>query len=485
MIERHMEKNLFRQLVLLEKFYSSHTISSKILSNLLEVFPQTIEADIEILCELFDYAILATEKSKTDYCILFDKEIPLYQLKQDIYKQSTFLQVCTQFIDHKVNYLDIVETHFISVSKAYSLINKALFFFKNNGLKQENGQLVLNEIEWRLIMLNLTLKLENYISYSHPVEFELACDKLIYHVEHSFSKRIYDKSSKFYILNGLYLAYSRQQEHPINFDAVFINEIKRRPIYELVNKSWQASGLDQYFTESEIVFITLLFNANDYTFDNSHDLLIDHQKIRDIYIIQRPEMLKLIEQFSELAGTNLLGNPAFEQSLIRLVRSSWLNYQGLLNNDIHLIKPDMKPFVSKIKGMLIEWGKHFPIDIYFDTNIINRFIDESAQLLLIRKKNVQIVVVTDSHTKFLIYRDLLENNLFNMHIEPRIYRNLFEVDISQQKHKNAIVLCESNLYKQIDITGINISPISLHQVTQPRFISKFFQLLENQAEYSS
>lgn len=46
----------------------------------------------------------------------------------------------------------------------------------------------------------------------------------------------------------------------------------------------------------------------------------------------------------------------------------------------------MKPFVSKIKGMLIEWGKHFPIDIYFDTNIINRFIDESAQLLLIRKK---------------------------------------------------------------------------------------------------
>lgn len=159
MIERHMEKNLFRQLVLLEKFYSSHTISSKILSNLLEVFPQTIEADIEILCELFDYAILATEKSKTDYCILFDKEIPLYQLKQDIYKQSTFLQVCTQFIDHKVNYLDIVETHFISVSKAYSLINKALFFFKNNGLKQENGQLVLNEIEWRLIMLNLTLKL--------------------------------------------------------------------------------------------------------------------------------------------------------------------------------------------------------------------------------------------------------------------------------------------------------------------------------------
>ncbi|MHC5227033.1 hypothetical protein ACYSNW_02005 [Enterococcus sp. LJL99] len=478
MIERYMEKNLFRQIVLLENLYTSTRVPIKKMAELLDVFPKTIESDIEKIIIEFDYAIQTSNKSRSLYYVLFDQEIPLYKLKQSIYQQSIFLKVCGHFALDKFDYLELVETDFISVSKAYALKNQALDFFNRIGLKESKGQLVLSEIEWRLVSLNVLIRLDEGLDFTHPVDFEIACEELIDTIENKFSKRVYDKDSKYFIIQGMYLSYQRQLENPVQFDSFYKAEIRRRPIYTNIVTAWQESKLKEYINESEIEFITFLFNACPYSFEQINDLFEDHEEVRKIFITSKPKMVELVETFSELAEKNLLGNQPFEQALMRLFRTAWRNYQPLIPDRTYLLAPSLVPIYSIVTSIIIKWGEEFDNELHLDQNSINRFIDECAQYLLVKRTVVNIIIVTDSHSKYLIYKDLLRSNIFEPRIDPRIYHDLDELDLLEVKKKNAMILCERRLLKEVSDESIDILPISLNKVTELGFIITFFQWVE-------
>lgn len=478
MIERYMEKNLFRQIVLLENLYSSTRVSIKKMAELLDVFPKTIESDIEKIISEFDFAIQMSNKSRSLYYVLFDQEIPLYKLKQSIYQQSIFLKVCAHFALDKFDYLELVETDFISVSKAYALKNQALDFFNRIGLKESKGQLILSEIEWRLVSLNILVRMDEGLDFTHPVDFEIACEELISTVENKFSKRVYDKDSKYFIVQGMYLSYQRQKENPIEFDDFYKTEIKQRPIYNIIVTAWKESKIKAYLDESEIEFITFLFNACPYSFDQINDLFEDHDEVREIFITNKPKMLELVQTFSELAEQELLGNPSFEQAIVRLFRTAWRNYQPLIPDRTYLLDPSLVPIYSIVTSIIIKWGEEFDNELHLDQNTINRFIDECAQYLLVKRPVVNIIIVTDSHSKYLIYKDLLRSNIFEPKIASRIYHELDELDFSEVKKQNAMILCEKRLLKEVSDDSIDILPISLNKVTELGFIISFFQWVE-------
>lgn len=479
MIERYMEKNLFRQLYLVEKLYEKMTISFKEMADLLEVSPRTIEKDLEQVMDTINFAIIENVHLKASYYVKINHDFPLFVLKQYFYKESLFLKVYSKFVLGQFNYLDIVDDDFISVSKAYTLKNQAMDYFRNLDLKENCGSLVLSEIEWRLITLNLMVRVDEGVEYIHPYEFEIACDELIIAIEKNFSKRIYDEDSKFYLRHGMFLAYLRKETHPIQFDPIYEAEIKKRPIYQLVKRAWDNSLFSEYLPESEMVYIAFLFNACPYTFSELEDLFKDHQEIREIFIENRPMTSELIRTFSEIAGQPLEHNIAFEQALIRLFRTAWKNYQPLIPDKIYLLTPELRKTNQIITETFIAWGKSFSINLFLDQNMINRFIEECAQFIIRKKTVVSIVIVTDSHTKFLIYQSLLKGNIFSPRIEQHIYRSLEELSQTEINYDSSIIACEKNILLKSSKEQQHLLPISLDDITSPTFARHFFELLED------
>lgn len=129
MLEKYLEKNIYRKIVLLEALYKYEKIDITHYIEIFEAFPTTVQNDLEDLVQILDMYILSYEKQKKYFYVEFNKDIPLFEIRKIIYQQSLFLKTCTKFLEQQFNYLDLVEEEFISVSKAYNLKKKAEAFF--------------------------------------------------------------------------------------------------------------------------------------------------------------------------------------------------------------------------------------------------------------------------------------------------------------------------------------------------------------------
>jgi len=471
MLEKYLEKNIYRKIVLLEALYKYEKIDITHYIEIFEAFPTTVQNDLEDLVQTLDIYILSYEKQKKYFYVEFNKDIPLFEIRKIIYQQSLFLKTCTKFLEQQFNYLDLVEEEFISVSKAYNLKKKAEAFFSACHLDFENERLNSSEFETRFLYLYYLTKIDINYETNQTIEFEEACEDMLDLIEHEFSTRVYTEESRYFILQGMNIAYSRQDKEKLELEEKVIVDLKKRPIFKLVEQAWKSLNMERFLPEHEIVYVVSLFNSCEYSFSQLENLFEDHEKLRSTFLVGRPDIIRLIQYFEEEFDQILLGDFSFEEGIIRLTRNAWYNHQVLVHGSFYTLHPKNEELFQRIVKVLFKWGQGIKNLLVIDTNLIYRFIDEAGPILMQEKLLFRLKIVTDSDSKFLLYQSKFsEFNVFDIVLENKFYRSIYEVEGYDQSIRNEYIFCEEALIPSVLEDHPHIIPISVDMLLDHSFL---------------
>lgn len=126
-IENYIEKDIMRQVKILEYLFELKKIDIQEVADLLEISKVTVKRDIEKILSIDSRIRLIKENSST-IIVDFWSGATRYELVKKIYEQSFFLKICAWYLKGERNYLKISEREHISVSKFFSLKKSRRFF---------------------------------------------------------------------------------------------------------------------------------------------------------------------------------------------------------------------------------------------------------------------------------------------------------------------------------------------------------------------
>ncbi|WP_270286435.1 helix-turn-helix domain-containing protein, partial [Enterococcus faecalis] len=152
MIESYIEKDIMRQIKVVEYLFELKRVVIKEIADFLKVSKVTIKRDIERIL-IIEPNIKVIDKSSSIIEVQFWPNATRYELVKKIYAQSNFLHVCSFYLLEETNYLKIVEKEHISVAKAFNLRNKVEDFFMAVGIMDVNKKFLDDELKMRLIFL--------------------------------------------------------------------------------------------------------------------------------------------------------------------------------------------------------------------------------------------------------------------------------------------------------------------------------------------
>lgn len=121
MLERYIEKNIFRQVYLCQQLYQKKKIALHTMAERLNVCTITITNDLELLKESFGQEILTFERTKNTCKASFSSAYSLLELTQRIFRRSDFLRVLNDFLSGNTHWSEIAEKEFLSTSKIYQI----------------------------------------------------------------------------------------------------------------------------------------------------------------------------------------------------------------------------------------------------------------------------------------------------------------------------------------------------------------------------
>ncbi|MEY8445674.1 DNA-binding protein [Enterococcus ratti] len=447
MFEDYLEKNILRQLFLCDQFYNKKEIDIDVLSKLLQVCKTTLLNDIKDLKKELEPEIIYTQREKNRYFLYFAPDIPRFLLMQKLARSSLFLKTCQLYLEKEPNYIQLTETEYISVSKAYSLKKQVLAYFEDCGIKIQNGSPKFTEIERRLLLLNITYRTGTLATPILPKGYLAAINDFINKITYK-SGRIYDKENQEILRMGFLIGYLYQAKFPLMINIDFMTELKKRPSYHYVTEVWKQSKLKDYYQENEVYFILILFNLCDYGFNSYQAVEEDFYRLHQVFIDNNHEIKELITQFEVYFNRTFVGNKAFERALFRLMRSAWDNYQLFMPEKFSILTPKQQALLNEIQPLFKHWLDQLPYSsLRINSNCMNTFVVKLSAILRIDKTQLHICIVTNSDIKYLIYREALEAvATLDIKIEPTIHSQLNDELKDFAKKENHRILCERTLY---------------------------------------
>ena len=466
MIEHYLEKNLLRQLFLCGQFYVNKEIHLPTTATLLHVCQTTLLNDIKSLSRELSDQIIYHSKEKETYSLYFEPTTPRFQLMQRISRPSLFLRTCLLYLEDEPDYIQLTELEFVSVSKAYALKKQVLDYFQACDISIEYHSPRFTDIERRLILLNVSYRTGTLPEFSVPASFDVQAQEFIQAVTKK-SGRIYDRDTQEILQTGFLISLFYQKNSPLSVDQSFIDEIKKRPIYDFVLVAWEESPFREFFQPNEFYFILILFNLCDYGFATYEAIEQDFAQLHQVFIENNPETKQLIQQFEQHFGHSFLGNKAFERALIRILRSAWKNYQLFLPEKFHLLTDEQRQLFEEVKQIVSDWTNTLPYQLKINPNCLRSFVIELTGILRLDKQKLSVRIVTHSDIKYLIYREALEGvTTCDISVEPMIYNRLNEEAIDFATAPSHRLLCERTLYTPVALSMDHVIPISVETVEQ-------------------
>lgn len=464
MIEEYIEKNILRQLFLCGQFYVNKEVNLEKLSNLLHVCKTTLLNDINNIKKEFEEQIAYTHREKDRYTLYFSEHIPRCKIMQQLSQNSLFLKTCLLYLEEdEPDYLQLTECEFISVSKAYSLKKQVLAYFNDCGIEIDRYSPRFTEMERRLLLLNVSYRLGGFNSWELPESFFERADRFIESVTEN-SGRFYDKENKEILSIGFAISFLRQQVCAVTIDSKFIEEIKKRPIYNYVESAWENTDFQTYYKKEEFAFILTLFNLCNYGFHSYQLIAEDFQQLHQVFIDNTPEIKELVATFESHFNQELFGNQPFERALIHLMRSAWDNYQLFMPEKFYLLNEEQTNLYKEVQTIFSSWSSQLPYDLRLNPNYMRAFVIELSGILRLTKEHLTIYIVTNSDVHYLIYREALEAvTTFDFQVAPTIYSSISDIKKYAQQSSNR-VLCERTLYTPDAVQYENIIPISINTI---------------------
>ena len=469
MLERYIEKNIFRQVYLCQQLYQKKEITLQAMAERLNVCTPTITNDLEALKESFTQEIISFERTRNTCKLFFDPAYSLLELTQRIYRRSDFLRVLNDFLIGNTHWSEIAEKEFLSTSKIYQLRADIFDFADELGYSCSKQQLKLPEKDLRYLLLAIA----RYTGERSAIPFNKmiasAAEELIDYVEEHFFARDYPESEREIIILGIQLSNHRARQATITFSDEDKICAQQTPLFGLLREGLKTLKSTICANEEELFFIYSLFNARNYLCNNLELLQKDFDVVYQNHIKRYPEIENLLQELRSSLTISPDNELLLKKAFLPFIRSTWGDMQLFQPDLIYLLDKEQLVIYQKVQKILETWSAACQTTIHWNDNLIRKM---TLTLDPLRRntfdEKIELYIVASSDFNFLYYRKQLEA-LLDDHflISTMIYNTLNEVVDDTFFCSRRVIVCDTALY-QADLGSENtlIFPVSPKTIDQ-------------------
>lgn len=456
MIEDYIEKDILRQVKIIEYFFDLEYMNLKELSDNLNVTSETIRRDFSRIETILGDKVKNIKIELSVCQIEFLSEYSHYELVKEIYKESKFLRVCSRYIMGTRDYLSIVEEEFISVSKAFQLKKKVEIFFSQFNYLDEQGS--SNEFMKRFLTLSVWMRcdlLDENIDEKCWILAENFTNSLLSSFSNNLSKREF-----IFFVKSVYIMLSESKKRTLSIPKIAFDYMKKSVITEKISNlvyEFFDEETKKNITLQEIIYLSIIFRMVPYNVNNYTLLKMDYEYQRQRIIEAFPDISQLILSFEREFEVSLIKNIRFEKPLFTFILSNLLETQNFVVDKHYFLSGDRLILRNKITGILNNWKKINGSNKHMLSNIaIDRFCIEVSSILLPQfSQHRFIVVIAENEDAHIEYRESIETYISgtDMILDNVMYYSLEDLPAY---YENYIIICEHHLLHETRINENNL-----------------------------
>ncbi len=476
MIDEYIEKDILRQIKVVEYLFELKRLNIPKVAELLNVNRMTIKRDIEKIL-LLDSRIQLVEKKSTHVTAYFQVGVTRYKLIRKLYSQSYFLKTCLLYLQGERNYIKISEQEHISVAKVFSLKQKVEEFFKKIGGMTEAGEFIKDEFHYRLLLLTIWMRVES-LELKLDQRIYREAKKIVCQIRDVFSNELNERENYFFTLN-VYLSLQRKHMRIKNpkqgMEYLYKESVSEK--IEMIVHSYR-------LPKNESDYLTIMYRLLNHNLTNYHYFQIDYYQLRKKHFYEKPEILALVHRFEQIFHRELMKEILFERAFLRfLVDIFYRRYMYLVEKN-HFIEVPQRQLCTQVRQLMSEWSQEYGYKVYLEDCAIESFCLKVTDILIGQEfKKIYVFIVAENEFSQVIYREHIQRRLNTKQIviNNELYYSLETLPMYLDK-ENSVILCERSLTNIPFETyqEIKMFPVSLFSVNED--LQQFFMYVINKKE---
>lgn len=451
MIEKYIEKEIMRQVKIVEYIYECQKLPITDISNNLNVSYNTIKRDCDKLILILSSFISYYKITSTHIAITFHDKYTRYDLIKELYKSSVFLNVCSRYLLGDKDYINIVEEEFVSVTKAFRLKKLVESYFVEIGILDKNNKGITNELKLRLAMITVWMRCPHLYHEINQENMESA-KTFTNHLLNDLSNNHHKTNSREYafLIWSVYLSISRHRSYPIQNTSPEINNLKNSFSFQKIQKYANRYLNRNNLNDNELLFLTSIYKNISLNDTNYTIVQMNYQSERENIIKDNFYIRELYLMFEQEFDNNLFYNILFERPLIAFSYSLWNDLQNFIVYKHYYLNKYQLSLIKRIKKILIIWkDKVWPDNLLIFNDVAIEYLTYQLSSVLLFNKEIKrtIFIVAESEESHIIYREILMHWLnmeYNI-IDSTLYYSLDDVPPYISQHP-ATIICERSLF---------------------------------------
>ncbi|MGL9847818.1 hypothetical protein IGJ91_002988 [Enterococcus sp. DIV0765f] len=446
MIEQYVEKDILRQIKLVEYLLGNDKLRVSDLAKHFSVSNQTIFNDISnINVTLEGKMKLINQHGYVSYFKL-EKEKSNYYLLRRMYSDSKFLRICARYSLNQTNYTELEYQEFLSVTTIFKLKRKVEKLLEKMSVIQDQSTKTVNELNFRYFVLAVWMRCDLLDEYIDPSLWH-RCQNLVELFQKELANEFMEINHDL-LMKGIYLSIVRMAAgYTIHLESLFFS-VKKHPYFNQVWSLFQKAFLEKEIPVDEGVFLTLLLvlmPLNTCKYQISRLFYAKEQEwIRAVF----PEVEKLILLFEQKFQLPLKGKFEFEYAVSSISLSLILNAQSFLLKKHVYLTSEQQLLKIQLRQIIIEWQKqYYPNSFPLMERHLDFFCLQVCPTLMEKPKNKRLILV--------VARDEATHILYRENLIRHIYEKEFEVDDTMYYTLDSIpnyltksiIFCDQNVLK--------------------------------------
>lgn len=471
MIEAFIEKDIIRQVKLIEYLYEMETLTLREVAKRLQVTTNTVKRDFSKIVLLLEEQIECSEITSTKISMIFNSSFTRYDLIKRIYQDSYFLKTCTYYLLGESDYLTLVESEFISVAKAFTIKKQVENYFKAAGIMDENNTFINNEIRYRLVLISVWMRCDLLDKLIVPNKYKAATifvDQLLFKFANGFEK---NKREYQFLLLNTYLSITRFKDCSLHYDKEAITYLKNTPTFQQLMEVNDLVLTNEPLPETEIQYLTSIYKTIPLNTSNYLIVEMNYQRERELMIEKNLVVRQLLKNFENEFSADLFQHILFEKPFMNFIYSLWLDTQAFSVEKHFYLSDQQLQLVERIKHVLASWQTYFHLEteITFNQTTLEKFCSQ-VTVSLLQKRSAKFVFffVAEDELSHTIYRENLKRwlNLDYNVIDSTMYYSLDELPV-YVKEWPSIIICERSLKYDFTISNsLMLFPISRNSIIE-------------------
>ena len=470
-IETFIEKDVIRQVKLIEYLYELEKLTLREVAKRLQVTTNTVKRDFSKVVLVLEEQIKFSEITSTTISIIFNSSFTRYDLIKIIYQDSYFLKTCAYYLLGESDYLTLVESEFISVAKAFTIKKQVENYFKAAGIMDEKSVFIDNEIRYRLVLISVWMRCDILDKLIVPNKYKTATifvDQVLFKFANGYEK---NKREYQFLLLNTYLSISRFKDFSLNYEKETIIYLKNTLTFQQLIDVNELILKNEKLPETEIQYLASIYKTIPLNTSNYLIVEMNYQRERELMIEKNLIVRQLLKNFEDEFSTDLFNHILFEKPFMNLIYSFWQETQAFSVEKHVYLSDQQLQLVERIKQVMESWQTQFHLDteITYNQTILEKFCSQvTVSLMQKRISKFVFFFIAEDELSHTIYRENLKRwlNLDYNIIDSTMYYSLDELPIYVQEWPS-IIICERSLKYDFKIANsLTFFPISRNSILE-------------------